>query len=66
MVDNYQEPERRKVDRGTAPAQLPAEARNAVEDLMDETLDESFPASDPPAWGSAGARLRRLRSDTPR
>jgi hypothetical protein len=29
--------------------------------MMDETLDGSFPASDPPAWGSAAARVRRIK-----
>jgi hypothetical protein len=35
--------------------------RSAVEHLIDEIVDDTFPASDPPAWGVAASRLERLR-----
>ena len=35
--------------------------RSAVEHLIDEIVDDTFQASDPPAWGVAASRLERLR-----
>jgi hypothetical protein len=39
----------------------PQESRSAVELLIDEIVDNTFPASDPPAWGVAASRLERSR-----
>ena len=48
----------RNPERNQAP---PVMERRACERLIDETVEESFPASDPPAWGTAAARLERRR-----
>jgi hypothetical protein len=52
--------ERRESVRTREEVRPSAAVRRDLELLMDETLEESFPASDPPAWGSAAARLRGL------
>ena len=36
------------------------EARASVEGLMDEILEQSFPASDAPAWGVVRARVEQM------
>jgi hypothetical protein len=35
-------------------------ARQELEVMIDEIASQSFPASDAPSWGVAGARLRSL------
>jgi hypothetical protein len=39
----------------------PEPGRSAVERLIDEIVEDTFPASDPPAWGVAASRLERSR-----
>ena len=53
--------DRRKVVRTPASGRRAADARHAVETMMDETLDESFPASDAPAWGAVAARVKQIK-----
>jgi hypothetical protein len=40
-------------------------SRRGVEMLIDEIVEDSFPASDPPAWGVAASRLERARRVDP-
>lgn len=39
--------------------------RREVERLMDEISSQSFPASDPPAWGVVASRLEEIRHGAP-
>ena len=41
----------------------PEASRSAVERLIDEIVDDTFRASDPPAWGVAASRLERSREE---
>jgi hypothetical protein len=36
--------------------------RQSVEILIDDITEQSFPASDPPAWGTASSRCRQTVS----
>ena len=45
------------------PESAPNRERRAVEDLIDDILTDTFPASDPPTWDSAARRIRRMESE---
>ena len=47
--------------RKSSGEEAPEPERSAVERLIDEIVDDTFPASDPPAWGVAASRLERSR-----
>jgi hypothetical protein len=38
--------------------------RQTIDLLIDELGEQSFPASDPPAWGSVSSRLEQAKCDT--
>jgi hypothetical protein len=48
----------RRGDRETRPA-----GEMAVDRLIDEMGAQSFPASDPPAWGTVSSRLDQANRD---
>jgi hypothetical protein len=37
--------------------------RQMIDLLIDELGEQSFPASDPPAWGSVSSRLEQAKQD---
>jgi hypothetical protein len=37
--------------------------RPALEAFIDEILEDTFPASDPPAWGTVARRVERMEED---
>jgi hypothetical protein len=38
-------------------------SRQMIDQLIDELGAQSFPASDPPAWGSVSSRFDQVRRD---
>ena len=59
--------EMKRTGRAAPPGAMPETGddpgREAVEALIDQMGDQSFPASDPPAWGVIRARLGRTREN---
>jgi len=51
-----------RLDQGD-PAAVHQARRQAIESLIDEIGAQSFPASDPPAWGVAAAQLERAETN---
>ncbi|HKT60571.1 MAG TPA: hypothetical protein VJQ46_10985 [Gemmatimonadales bacterium] len=47
--------------RQPAAEPAPQASRSAVERLIDEIVDDTFPASDAPTWGVAASRLEQSR-----
>jgi len=49
----------RHVDREAENKKASHKKTKPVEDQMDETLENSFPASDPPSWNTARSKQER-------
>jgi hypothetical protein len=51
-----------KIDQ-KRPAHAESELKKMQQRLVDDTIDDSFPASDPPAWTTTGAKSGAARCD---
>ncbi len=38
-------------------------SRQSIEELIDDIAEQSFPASDPPAWGTVASRIEQAKRD---
>jgi hypothetical protein len=52
-----------KIDQ-KRPVQAESELKKMQQRLVDDTVDDSFPASDPPAWTTAGSKSVAARAET--
>jgi hypothetical protein len=45
------------------PPRSAVDERPALEAIIDEIIEDTFPASDPPAWGAVAARIERMEDE---
>jgi hypothetical protein len=45
------------------PPRPAVDERQGLEAFIDEIIEDTFPASDPPAWGAAAARVERMEDE---